>query len=109
MCLQLDYLPLWLAKISITPTMRKEMPGIAEKLVAYQLKAKDVLAAAFLEKKVNNPNVIQLQLPDFNDKIEVLERKVDKIFEDMGAFSFYDGSRESCYDTSSSKESRGSR
>lgn len=84
MCLQLDYLPLWLAKISITPTMRKEMPGIAEKLVAYQLKAKDVLAAAFLEKKVNNPNVIQLQLPDFNDKIEVLERKVDKIFEDMG-------------------------
>lgn len=52
MCLQLDYLPLWLAKISITPTMRKEMPGIAEKLVAYQLKAKDVLAAAFLEKKL---------------------------------------------------------
>lgn len=84
MCLQLDYLPLWLAKISITPTMKKEMPGIAEKLVAYQLKAKDVLAAAFLEKKVNNPNVIQLQLPDFNNKIEVLERKVDKIFEDMG-------------------------
>ena len=35
MCLQLDYLPLWLAKISITPTMKKEMPGIAEKLVAY--------------------------------------------------------------------------
>jgi len=84
MCLQLDYLPLWLAKISITPTMRKEMPEIAEKLVTYQLKAKDVLAAAFLEKKVTNPNVIQLQLPDFNDKIEVLERKVDKIFEDMG-------------------------
>lgn len=84
MCLQLDYLPLWLAKISITPTMKKEMPGIAEKLVAYQLKAKDVLAAAFLEKKVNNPNVIQLQLPNFNNKIEVLERKVDKIFEDMG-------------------------
>lgn len=26
MCLQLDYLPLWLAKISITPTMKKEMP-----------------------------------------------------------------------------------
>lgn len=41
MCLQLDYLPLWLAKISITPTMKKEMPGIAEKLVAYQLKAKE--------------------------------------------------------------------
>lgn len=48
LCLQLDYVPLWLAKISITPTMRENNPGLVEKLVNYQLKVKDVLAAAFL-------------------------------------------------------------
>ena len=35
-------------KISITPTMRENNPELVEKLVNYQLKAKDVLAAAFL-------------------------------------------------------------
>lgn len=48
LCLQLDYVPLWLAKISITPNMRENNPALVEKLVNYQLKAKDVLAAAFL-------------------------------------------------------------
>ena len=46
--LQLDYVPLWLAKISITPNMKETNPELVEKLVKYQLKAKDVLAAAFL-------------------------------------------------------------
>lgn len=55
--LQLDYVPLWLAKISITPTMQKQQPELAEKLVQYQLKAKDALAAAFLPQyKANNFN-----------------------------------------------------
>lgn len=48
LALQLDYVPLWLAKISITPNMRKNHPELVEKLVNYQLKAKDALAAAFL-------------------------------------------------------------
>lgn len=48
LALQLDYVPLWLAKISITPNMREKNPALVEKLVNYQLKAKDVLAAAFL-------------------------------------------------------------
>lgn len=47
---ELDYLPLWLAKISITPTMIKENPVTVEKLISYQLKAKDVLAKAFIHK-----------------------------------------------------------
>ena len=46
--LKLDYVPIWLAKISITPTMEAETPELAEKLMKYQLKAKDVLAAAFM-------------------------------------------------------------
>lgn len=48
MCLKLDFVPLWLAKISITPTMEQETPELAEKLMEYQLRAKDVLAAAFM-------------------------------------------------------------
>lgn len=48
LCLKLDFVPLWLAKISITPTMEQETPELAANLMEYQLKAKDVLAAAFL-------------------------------------------------------------
>lgn len=47
--IELDFLPLWLAKISITPRMQEEQPEVAEKLVSYQLKAKDVLAKAFIK------------------------------------------------------------
>lgn len=49
--IELDYLPLWLAKISITPTMQKETPEITNKLINYQLQAKDVLANAFIRKE----------------------------------------------------------
>lgn len=45
---KLDFVPFWLAKISITPTMERETPELAERLEQYQLHAKDVLAAAFL-------------------------------------------------------------
>ena len=51
LCIKLEYLPLWLAKINITPTMERETPELAERLEQYQLKAKDVLAEAFLSKK----------------------------------------------------------
>lgn len=48
LCLKLDFVPLWLAKISITPAMESEAPALAENLEQYQLRAKDILAAAFL-------------------------------------------------------------
>lgn len=51
--LKLDFVPLWLAKISITPTLEAETPELAERLEQYQLKAKDVLAAAFVSKSNN--------------------------------------------------------
>lgn len=54
LCLKLDYVPLWLAKINITPKMREETPELAQRLEEYQLKAKDVLAAAFLPEKLRN-------------------------------------------------------
>lgn len=45
--IELDFLPLWLA--GINPA--KVNPEIKDKLIEYQLKAKDVLAAAFLSDK----------------------------------------------------------
>ena len=50
--IKLDFVPLWLAKINITPAMQAETPELAERLEAYQLRAKDVLAEAFLGGKV---------------------------------------------------------
>ena len=92
LCLMLDYLPLWLAKISITPTMQKENPILVEKLIEYQLKAKDVLAAAFLSKKedivpVEKSNMIQLQfpdVPDYTNDFVAINNKIDKLYSDMG-------------------------
>lgn len=89
LCLMLDYLPLWLAKISITPTMRRETPEIAERLIEYQLKAKDVLAKAFLHKNetelatVNN-NMIQIPIPkypDYAEEFEILYTKMNDLEE----------------------------
>lgn len=51
LCIELDYLPLWLAKISITPNMKNENPEVVDKLIQYQLKAKDILAQAFLGRQ----------------------------------------------------------
>lgn len=60
-CLKIDFIPIWLAKISITPTIQREHPDLADKLLEYQLKAKDILAEAFMPKQYNS-NDIQGQI-----------------------------------------------
>lgn len=50
-CIELEFLPLWLAKISITKKMKDDNPELVEKLINYQLRAKDVLANAFIKPK----------------------------------------------------------
>ncbi|UZQ86002.1 phage antirepressor N-terminal domain-containing protein [Thermoclostridium stercorarium] len=47
-CIELDFLPLWLAKINVNIIPNEQ---VQEKLVEYQLRAKDVLAAAFLPQQ----------------------------------------------------------
>lgn len=42
--IDLDYLPLWLAKISITPTMQKENITLTNRIINYQTQAQKVLA-----------------------------------------------------------------
>lgn len=105
LCINLDYVPLWLAKIAITPTMQRENPVLVNKLIDYQLKAKDVLAAAFLGDKkttediipVYKPqgNMIQLQfpdiqmpvIPDYSDRLDEIDNKIDKLYAEMGKFA----------------------
>ena len=105
LCLDLDYIPLWLAKIAITPTMQRENPVLVNKLIDYQLKAKDVLAAAFLGDKkttediipVYKPqgNMIQLQfpdiqmptIPDYSNRLDEINNKIDKLYAEMGKFA----------------------
>lgn len=83
LCIKLDFLPLWLAKISITPTMKRENPQLVENLITYQLKAKDVLAEAFLyNKEETAPNILK-----YEQKIDRLESKIDKMYEDIGTLA----------------------
>lgn len=69
LCLQLDFVPLWLAKISITPSMAAENPELADRLVEYQLRAKDALAAAFLPEPAVSapPTVTPTVMPPFGE------------------------------------------
>lgn len=77
-CLKLDYVPLWLAKVNITPTIQAERPELADKLLEYQLKAKDVLADAFLPNggaapmQVCNPS--EIPLGELASYLKVLDR-----------------------------------
>ncbi|MBP0725560.1 ORF6C domain-containing protein [Bacillus sp. RG28] len=48
LCIDLDYLPLWLAKINVSIIENKD---VQTKLVEYQLKAKDTLAQAFMNRQ----------------------------------------------------------
>lgn len=90
LCLKLDFVPLWLAKISITPTMEAETPVLAANLEQYQLRAKDVLAAAFLpaeaapDMNALSPTLrvlinLELKQKEQDRAIEAVNRKVDGI------------------------------
>jgi hypothetical protein len=70
-----EFIPLWLAKISITPTMKKEHPEVTNKLIQYQLKAQKVLADAFLHPaKAPSAKSKYRALPPVNHSVEILQR-----------------------------------
>lgn len=73
-CIDNEFIPLWLAKISITPAMKKEHPEVADKLVQYQLKAQKVLAAAFIHKKTPTAKSKYRALPPVNHSVEILQK-----------------------------------
>ena len=91
LCLRIDFIPLWLAKITITEKTRLERPDFAEKLLNYQLKAKDILANAFIEKKsTENPATLQQQIQliaqgttELYEKVDTLAERMDKFEQDL--------------------------
>lgn len=84
LCLQLDFLPLWLAKIHVTPKMRRENPMLADRLVIYQIKAKDILAAAFLDKNALVPQVdYSQQIANLRNTIEEMRQENQKMYKDI--------------------------
>lgn len=48
-CLEERFVPLWLAKITLTKKMQEDIPDVFDKLEKYQLEAADVLHQAFYE------------------------------------------------------------
>lgn len=88
LCLQLDFLPLWLAKIHVTPKMERENPALADKLVIYQIKAKDVLADAFLNKNAITPaENYSKQIEELQRTITEMRRENQKVYKDMSALA----------------------
>lgn len=77
-CLKLDYVPLWLAKVNITPTIQAERPELADKLLEYQLKAKDILADAFLPNGGAAPihvcNPAEIPLGELASYLKVIDK-----------------------------------
>lgn len=72
LAIEIEFLPLWLAKIPITPKMKEEQPEVTEKLINYQLKAKDVLAEAFINNKALNTSELSPELQMFNKMFQAV-------------------------------------
>lgn len=88
LCLQLDFLPLWLAKIHVTPKMRRENPALADKLVIYQVKARDVLANAFLNNNAVAPAInYSKQIEDLQNTIAEMRQENQKMYKDMSTLA----------------------
>lgn len=75
--LQVDFLPLYLAKINVNTIANKD---IQEKLVEYQLRAKDVLADAFLPSQfTQQANTSLPQLPQtYQEALRMLADTIDE-------------------------------
>lgn len=83
--LRLDFVPIWLTKISITPTMKEQHPELADKLLNYQLKAKDILAEAFMPKKNTMPQTTDGKIALLAQGHTELKQEVDEIKSDLEA------------------------
>lgn len=82
--LRIDFIPLWLAKIVITDKTKQENPDLADKLLEYQLKAKDILAEAFLPKQ-EPPKTIAGQIQLLAQGYTDIKEEVSGIKSDLQA------------------------
>lgn len=86
LCLRHDFVPLWIAKITVTPSMKENNPELVDKLVQYQLKAKDVLADAFLPKKKEKQDKPK---KESRASVNMTVKTIDTIFSRAGVDPLY--------------------
>lgn len=86
LAIELDYLPIWLAKIN--PSRFND--DLKQKLLAYQLKAKDILAEAFLGRretlkpiKSNNNEWGVATIKSNLSKAEIIENEIDRLIAEL--------------------------
>lgn len=82
-CIRNDFIPLWLAKITITEKTRRDRPEFAEKLLQYQLKAKDILAEAFMPKQNAMPQTIDGKIMLLAQGHVELKEEIDSVKADL--------------------------
>ncbi len=87
-CISNRKLPLTLAKITITPKMKKSQPELSEKLLRYQDKCADVLASVFIDHKTTDQIIMQPILDTLNtftkrvnDTLLSLNERISKLEE----------------------------
>lgn len=78
-CIKLDFVPLWLAKISISEKTKQDHPELADKLLEYQLKAKDILAAAFLPQQSGESGELRKQIRAIAQGTDELYSRMDEL------------------------------
>lgn len=94
-CIAERFVPLWLAKITLTNKMEKDIPDVVEKLEKYQLEAADVLHKAFYEteeqKSTFNARMglegiiegMQIQINNMENMMCEQMEKLDSVMENM--------------------------
>jgi hypothetical protein len=88
-CIQEDFVTLWLAKIKLTPTMKKNNPTSISRLVEYQLKAAKVLHNAFMgtekkKKQFYDDLGLKGRIDDLTNKVEVANSSIEKLNSKVG-------------------------
>ncbi len=83
LAIELEYLPIWLAKIRVTPNMLEEKKELVEKLIDYQLHCKDILSAEFFGKRKlqdkSDFNQYNEEARDRLDEADRLENEIRKL------------------------------
>jgi len=83
-----SFVPMWLAQINLTPSMKKTNPQAVKKLLIYQLKAADALHEAFMateEQRQEFYNELGLhgQIVELKEKITNFEMQLTTVKEDF--------------------------
>lgn len=83
LCISIRKLPLALAKINITPSMKKNQPELASRLELYQDKCADVLASVFIDHKTPDEISIQQYVQPIIDTLNTFTKTVNDTLQSM--------------------------